>query len=232
MHREPADRDPHRRGREGLDLELAQLAAVERVRDVGAERFEVEVLGAVADLLVDRERDADRRLRRPSPSGEIGDRGHDLRDAGLVVGAEQRRAVAGDDVVPDPRGECRERLGSSIWRGSPGSGIGLRPGLVDDRRDARPGHVRRGVHVSDEADGRAATVPGRSRRRLRLFSSASARPIARSSSTSMPDSSRCFSVLGRRSARFAPWCRSGVAQEAFEDVGRQLLGELAGERAL
>ena len=32
-------------------------------------------------------------------------RGHDLGDAGLVVGAEQRRARGGDDVVADLRGE-------------------------------------------------------------------------------------------------------------------------------
>ena len=46
MDREPADRDPHRSGREGLDLELAEVGAVERVRDVGAERLQIEVLGA------------------------------------------------------------------------------------------------------------------------------------------------------------------------------------------
>ena len=63
MDREPANRHAHRLGGERLDLELAEPGAVERVRDVGAERVEVEVLGAATHLLVDRERDADRRAR-------------------------------------------------------------------------------------------------------------------------------------------------------------------------
>ena len=32
---------------------------------------------------------------------QVRDRGHDLGNAGLVVGAEQRRPVGGDDVVAD-----------------------------------------------------------------------------------------------------------------------------------
>ena len=43
---------------ENVSLELAEIRAVERVGDVGAERVEVEVLGAATDLLVDREGDA------------------------------------------------------------------------------------------------------------------------------------------------------------------------------
>ena len=38
---------------------------------------------------------------------EIGRGGHDFGDAGLVVGAEQRRARRGDDVVADLLGERR-----------------------------------------------------------------------------------------------------------------------------
>ena len=69
------DGHAHRRSGERLHLELAEIRAVERVGDVGAERVEVEVLGAATDLLVDREGDANRRPwpilsargRRPRP---------------------------------------------------------------------------------------------------------------------------------------------------------------------
>ena len=92
--------------RERLDLELADARAVERVGGLGPERLDVEVVGAAPDLLVDRERDPHRgpRLVR---AAEVRDGGHDLGDAGLVVGAEQRRAVARDDVVADARRERR-----------------------------------------------------------------------------------------------------------------------------
>ena len=65
VHGQPADRHAHRRGGERLDLELAEVGAVERVRDVRAESLEIEVLGASTDLLVDREGNAN---RRPLPA--------------------------------------------------------------------------------------------------------------------------------------------------------------------
>ena len=51
--------------RPGLVLDLADDRAVERVREVGAERLEVEVVDAAPDLLVDGERDP-RRARGTS----------------------------------------------------------------------------------------------------------------------------------------------------------------------
>ena len=73
------DREPELVRRERLDLELAEARAVERVGEVGAEGVEVEVVGALADLLVDRERDARGRARRVV-ADEMGDRGHDRGD--------------------------------------------------------------------------------------------------------------------------------------------------------
>ena len=84
-----ADRDAHLAGREGLDLELAEARAVERVGRFGAERLEVEVVGSAPDLLVDGERNAHRGPRLRRVHDEVGDGRHDLRDAGLVVRAEQ-----------------------------------------------------------------------------------------------------------------------------------------------
>ena len=88
-------------GREALGLDLAAAAAVHRVGAARAEPRDVEILRAASDLLVRRERDADRAVRDLRMRDEMGGRRHDLGDAGLVVGAEQRRARRGDDVVAD-----------------------------------------------------------------------------------------------------------------------------------
>ena len=58
----PLDADPHLGGGERLVVDPADLAAVERVSEVGAEPFDVEVVDAASDLLVDGEADADRRV--------------------------------------------------------------------------------------------------------------------------------------------------------------------------
>ena len=74
---------------------------------------------------------------------EVGDRGHDLRDPGLVVGAEERRPVARDDVVADARGERGQH-----------------------RRDRAPAAGRRGARSArrPRPRGRSARRPRRSRR--------------------------------------------------------------------
>jgi hypothetical protein len=79
MHREAADRHAYGRGRERLDLQLAEVGAVEGVGDVCTERLEVEALGPATNLLVDREGDADRRPRPLGMRSEIRDCGDDLR---------------------------------------------------------------------------------------------------------------------------------------------------------
>ena len=84
-------------------------AAVEGVGEVDAELPEVEVIDAVADLLVDREADPCLRPCDLGMSEKPFRRGHDLGHSGLVVGAEERLPVRGDDVVPDPLAENTAR---------------------------------------------------------------------------------------------------------------------------
>ena len=82
------------------------------------------MVGAAGDLLVDREADAHRRMLELRAPLQVRDRSHDLGDARLVVGAEQRRAVSRDDVVSDlllqQRQLCRDR---ARHPGRPGSSI-------------------------------------------------------------------------------------------------------------
>ena len=107
MDRAALDRHPHLRAGERLALHLACGRAVDRVRGDRAERVDREVDDAAADLLVRVERDLDRAVRHLGMRYEIRDRGHDLGDPGLVVGAEQRRAVGRDQVVPGVVRELR-----------------------------------------------------------------------------------------------------------------------------
>lgn len=78
---------------EVLVLNLALRVAVHGVGDVRVEVLHVEVAGAGADLLVRRERDAQRTVRRAVAKHAL-ERAHDLRDASLVVHAQNRGAVA------------------------------------------------------------------------------------------------------------------------------------------
>ena len=125
---------------------------------VGAARAEprhVEMLRAAADLFVRREGDADGAVRDLGMRDEIGGGRHDLGDAGLVVGAEQRRAGRGDDVVADLLGERGiVRQPQHRRRIVRQHEIAAVVAAVDDRLDARAAHFRRRVDVRDEADRR------------------------------------------------------------------------------
>ena len=150
-------------GREGLDLDLADSRPVEGVGGLGAERLDVEVVGASPHLLVDRERDAHRRARLGGAT-EVRDRRHDLRHAGLVVGSEERRAVTRDDVVPDPRRERGlvgriEDLARIARQHDRLAGVVL----VHDRGDAGARRLRCRVDVGDQADHGRARRAGKRR---------------------------------------------------------------------
>ena len=95
----PRTLHPHLRAGERLGLHLAGRRAVDGVRGDGAELLDGEVDDAAADLLVGVEDDLDRAVRDVGVRGEVADRGEDLGDAGLVVGAEQARPVGDDELV-------------------------------------------------------------------------------------------------------------------------------------
>ena len=81
----------------------------------------------------------------------------DLGDAGLVVGAEQRRARGGDDVVAI----CSASAGMSAQPQHHGGivrqhQIAAVVAAVDDRLDVGAAHLGRRVDVGDEADRRHA----------------------------------------------------------------------------
>jgi hypothetical protein len=80
----------------------------------------VEVKRAAADFLVRGEGDPHRSMRDFGMGDKKRDGAHDFGDAGLVVGAEQRQAGRGDDVVtelfagaPGYRRDVNTAVGSS-----------------------------------------------------------------------------------------------------------------------
>ena len=85
--------------RERLVLDMARRFAVHRIAELCAQLLQIDLVNAAADLLIRREEQLD----RPVPDIRIVDQElcgrHDLGKPGLVVGAEQRRAIGGDDVV-------------------------------------------------------------------------------------------------------------------------------------
>jgi hypothetical protein len=92
MRVEAVEADEHRVARERLHLDLAQCGAVHRVCELRAEARHVEMRRVPADFLVRREAETDRTVRNLRVRDQVLGRRHDLGDARLVVGAEQRLA--------------------------------------------------------------------------------------------------------------------------------------------
>ncbi len=158
----PLDRDVRLVGREALTGHLAEPFSIERVGNVGGELLQAEVLDAGPGLLVGRET----QTQLPVRSAAIGEQelgqGHEDRDPGLVVRAEQGRPVRRNDGVAGARREAR--------RGRPVENLG-RIARKDDRLAVDPAvhnrlHaggavVRRCVHVGEEGDRRRLRRAGR-----------------------------------------------------------------------
>ena len=130
-------------------------AAVHRVGVAGAETCHVEVFGAFADFLVRRERDADGPVRDLRVRHQKRGRRHDLGDAALVVGAEERRARGGHDVVAHTLAEVRRVGHAKHGRGVIGQHeVAAVPGAMHDRPHAGAGHLGRCIHMRHEANHR------------------------------------------------------------------------------
>ena len=205
------DRDDDLPRVEGLGLDLAELGAVERVGVLGAEPLEIDVLRAARDLLVHREADTQRRMLDVGIPLQVGDRRHDLGHARLVVGAEQRGAVGGDDVVADLLREQRQlhRIEHAHRRGEVRSRRRRRPRAPAGRRPcrSRPERCRRGRSARSPAPARRRAATRRRSRTRRA-----ARRPARSARARRGGAGRgrAASRSRARHRRRAPTgCRSG-----------------------
>ena len=117
MGRDALDGDGGAVGRKGFVLDIPGGFAVHRVGEVGAELLQVDLVDAAADLLVGREQDLDGAVLDIRILNQEPRRIHDLGEAGLVVGPQQRGAVGRDDVVPDLVGQRGMVGGADHLRG-------------------------------------------------------------------------------------------------------------------
>ncbi|MND60955.1 hypothetical protein D3C80_521980 [compost metagenome] len=161
MDRDALDQDVGAIGREGLVLDRARRLAVQRITEIGAELLQVYLGDAAGDFLVGREEDADRAMLDVGIGEQIFGSGHDLGKAGLVVGAQQRRAVGGDDVVADLVLQFRMfgRLDGAALVARQRDVAALV--ILDHLRlDVGAGKIRCGVHVGAETDDRDVVLAG------------------------------------------------------------------------
>ena len=161
MGADAVDIDHRGIGRKGLVLKMADGLAIDGVGKVGAELAQIDIIDAAADLFVGREQQPNRAVLELWIAEQNFRRIHDRGDAGLVVGAEQRGAVAGDDVVADLVGKGRvlvepDHLARIARQHDIAALI-----IVDDLRfHARAGAIRRSVHMGAEADHRHRLIGG------------------------------------------------------------------------
>jgi hypothetical protein len=145
-------------------LHLARRRAVDGVRGDRAEGVDGEVDDTPADLLVRVERHLHRAVRNVAVGLQVPDRGHDLRDAGLVVGTEQRRAVGRDQLVPDMMLQLLRLVGTDRRARRPERDVAA---VVAEalRLDVRAADLARRVHVCEERDSRGLVRHRRCERR-------------------------------------------------------------------
>jgi len=165
---------------------------------------------------------------------QVGDGGHDLRDPRLVVGAQQRVARCGHDVVAGARGEVR--LGRRVERRAVARERDRLAVVVavHDRHDARARRVGARVEMGDEADDDGpipAAGSGQRRRDVAVgvdgrVGEADLRELLleQARELELPAGAR-----GLRAVTRGLRVDAHVAVQAREQVGGDRFGELGGE---
>ena len=157
--RDAFDGDGGAVGRKRLVLDIPGGFAVDRVGEIGAELFQVGLVDAAADLFVGREQDLDGAVLDLRIVDQEMRRIHDLGEAGLVVGPQQRGAVGRDDVVADLVGQRGMFGGADHLRGIARQHDVAAAIIPHDLRlDVLAGAIGRGVHMRAEADHRDLLV--------------------------------------------------------------------------
>ena len=187
-------------GREGLNVDQVAPLAVERVAGHGADGRRVEVVHAAADLLVAGETQPQRPVAEPRMFPEPGGHLHEDGHARLVVGPQQRRAVAGNQGPPLEAVQLGVLRTADHPRGVAGKDdVAARIALDHLRIDPRAAGFRRGVQVGAKGNdgGEPLPSPGIVARTMPYSSCrASAIPAAWSSSTSRRPNSTWPGELG------------------------------------
>ena len=146
-----------RGGVEVLIADLAGVLAVDGVGVGGAEALDIKQAGTLADLLVGGKADAQLAVGALLGNNALQHR-HDLGHTGLVVGAQQGRAVGGDESLTLHLGQERELGGVQHSAGGRQYNLAAVVVGVDLRVDVFAAGVIGGVHMGDEAQGLGALL--------------------------------------------------------------------------
>ena len=145
---------------EVLIFQLAECAAVDGIGVIRAEARDVEPVRAAADLLIGREGKLHGAMLPVGREQQLG-RGQNLRHAGLVVRAEERRAVGDDQALADGVFQLRiflRREHDVLFFVQ--HHVAAIIGFGDAGADVLARGVRRGIHVGDEAVDRDILFAG------------------------------------------------------------------------
>ena len=138
-----------------LILELTEGSAVYRIGDIRAEIRNIETVCTPTDFLIRCKANADFSMLYLRVRQKMFRHGHNLCDARLIVGAEQRRAIRHDEVLaPQLRQEREIRLLHHDLLLFVQDDISAVVILHNPRLHIRPTQCRRGIHVRDETEHR------------------------------------------------------------------------------
>ena len=146
-------------GIEILVFHLSDGTAVGGIGIVGAKALHVEPVGSPADFFIRGESDLHRGMSAALDDQALRS-GHDFRNAGFVVGAQQRGAIGDNEmlaVVLFQRGIVGFPEIDALFFVQQNIGSGI---LHNSGFDICAGCVGRGVHVGNQADGGKAGVTG------------------------------------------------------------------------
>jgi hypothetical protein len=124
-------------GAEGFVLDLAQIRSVQGVGVVCSESSQVEQVDAAANLLVGRKGHTQLAVGKFGMAQKPVHQGHDLGDARLVVGAQQRGAVGVDQGVSHAAGEIGLAVRGQARAGRGKNDVAASVGSDDLRADVR-----------------------------------------------------------------------------------------------
>ena len=146
-----ADDDLRARSVEILIFQLTDGSAVDGIGVIRTETRNVEIVRAAADLLIGRKGELHGAMLPVGCEQQLG-RGQNLRHAGLVVCAEERRAVGDDQALADGMLHLRillRREHDVLFLVQ--HHVAAIIGFGDAGVDVLARGVRRGIHVGDEA---------------------------------------------------------------------------------
>ena len=163
MHIAPLDGNLGTGRVEVFILQFAHFAPIHRIGPVTAEFLHIKQMGAQPDFLIRIEGDPYFSVFNLGMGLQIGHCLHDFRNAGLVIGSQQRVAVGHNQILAHMVVE----LGKTLHSGHH-SGLLVQHDVAalivadDARMHAGTACIRTGVHVADEAHhGQLAAGVGR-----------------------------------------------------------------------